>query len=154
MKRKIIYVLFVAACITACTMPFLRADKDVAMKDMKHEVEVLVNTKDFKVQDRKYVRKQYELNDNDYEDIICYGVPSAMEVNEFSVVKEADAEKRDFIMKQLQKRIDRQYKSFSGYGPRQADLLKKAELYEKGDYVIMIIHKDASQMKESINELF
>ena len=152
--KKMMYAGFLIVCIFACALPFIRADHDVAFDDMSKQVQSLASSKDFKAQDEAYVRKQYELLKSDYDDIVCYGVPSAMEVNEFTVVKAIDEEKRSYIQAKLQSRIDRQYKSFSGYAPRQADLLKKAVLYERGDYVIMIVHKDAADMKEHIDALF
>lgn len=152
--KRILYALFLAVCIIACALPFFRADQAVAFEDMQKCVQTLVNTKDFKSQQETYIRKQYELNKSDYDAILCYGVPSAMEVNEFTVVKVQDEQKRTNVKNKLQSRIDRQYKSFAGYAPRQSDLLKKAELYERGDYVIMIIHKDAKAMKNTIDALF
>lgn len=154
MRRKLCYLVFVAIVIAALAAPFLRADKKVPFATMQKAVQTLVNPKDFKQEGKTYIRKTYELNDSDYDHIICYGIPSAMEVNEFCVVQAHNPHKKDLVKEKLQGRIDRQYKSFSGYAPRQSALLKNAVLYEKGDYVIMIIHKNAQAMKDAIDKLF
>ena len=154
MKKKIIYGICACICVIVCVLPFQRADKDVAFQEMQKSVGALVKEADFKKEDKKYIRKQYKLDDVNYENIICYGPPSAMEVNEFSVVSCKDAVQKTLVKEQLQKHVDEQYQSFLGYAPRQADLLNKAVLYEKGNYIILIVHKDANMMKQKIDDLF
>lgn len=140
----------------ACALPFIRADQSVSFDVMKKEVETLVAgfQKDFKQEDEKFIRKFYQINDYEYSDSICFGAPSAMEVNEITVLRYEKEQQREHIKTQFQKRIDEQYKSFAGYAPRQAELLKNAVILDKKDYVILIVHEQSEDIKEQINTLF
>ncbi len=138
----------------ACYLPFKNIDKKVDVHIMKNKVSELVKNREFKEEDTKFIRRQYRLSKSDYQDMICFGPPSAMEVNELTVVKVVDDKQKNHIYEQLQKRLDQQLENFQGYAPRQADLLKRGLLYKKGDYVILIVHEDAQQLKQKINALF
>lgn len=154
--KKIIYGIGVLLLFVACILPFTRADGEVAFKTIQKEVKTIVSNypEDFIEKDKRFIRKVYELNDSDYTTILSYGATSAMEVNEICIAYYDSEEQKQHLVAQLQARIDHQYKSFAGYAPRQADLLKKAVLLEKRKYVILIIHKDSETIKENLSALF
>lgn len=156
MKKKIVYGIVLLLLFVACALPFIRVDHSVSFDVMKKEVETLIKTyqKDFKQEDETFIRKFYQLNEFEYSNQICYGAPSAMEVNEITVLHYEDEQYKDHIVSQLQKRIDEQYKSFAGYAPRQAELLKNAIMLEKKNYVILIVHEASEDIKAHINALF
>lgn len=152
-KRNIIYSLCLLGCVFACVLPFLRADKDVAFVILQKELHTLANSQELKEEDRSDIRKQFELNDSDYQNVICFGPISAMEVNTLMAV-ECTSEQKEYVQKQIKSRVDKQYKSFANYAPRQADLLKNARIFEKGDYIFLIVHKNDQVLQSQIESLF
>lgn len=152
-KSNIIYTLCLLGCVFACALPFLRADKDVSFVTLQKEIHELANSQELKEEDRSYIRKQFELNDSDYQNAICFGPISAMEVNTLMAV-ECTSEQKEYIQKQMKNKVDKQYKSFANYAPRQANLLKDAHIFEKGDYIFLIIHKNDQVLQSKIESLF
>lgn len=152
--KKIRYAIGVIILLLACILPFLRGDKRVSYDTMEFEVNTIVNKDEFKKENRQFARKQYHLESKDYKNIMTYVSTSAMEVDELCVIQQMDPEKRLEIMQNLQEHIDRQLQSFQGYAPRQTALLEQALLFEKGDYVFLIIHREAPNMKENFDALF
>lgn len=154
MKRVLCYLIVLIIALIACYLPFYNADRNIPFEVMKAKAQALVMEKEFKVQDKKYIRRQYQLSESDYQNIICYGPISAMEVNELVVVEAKDDAQKQHIRSQLKKHLDQQLESFQGYAPRQADLLQKAQLYEIGAYVILIVSEDEDALRQELDALF
>ncbi|MEG0094103.1 MAG: DUF4358 domain-containing protein [Erysipelotrichaceae bacterium] len=152
--RKIIYGIVLLCMVGALAYPFINVDKDVAMLSIDKEVMPFVDKKTMVKQDHKYIRRYYQTNDKEYEEVLVYASISAMNVEEISAFKVKDHEKRKVIKSRIINHQEAQRKSFEGYGVKQTELLKQAIILEKGDYIIFIVHPEGSKLKQILSDLF
>lgn len=154
MKTKIGYVVCGLLILVACFYPFYNVDRDVAMSDVTRIIEEYATNSSLKKEDKKYIRKHYKLEEQDYQDMILYVRNSLMEADEFAVIKEEDKTKRSFIKQQMEQRMRNKLKSFEGYGAQQSALIKAGYVFEKGNYVILVVNQKASEFKKEVEALF
>lgn len=154
MKTKIGYVICGICILVACWYPFYNVDSHVEMKEVTRIVERAARSSNLTKEDKKYVRKHYKMNEQDYQDMILYVQPALMEADEIMAVKEENKEKRTSIKQHLQQRIDDKLKKFEGYEARQSAFIKAGQVFQKGDYVFLIVHPKANEVKEEIEDLF
>lgn len=150
MKHKIICALCAIAAAVALALPFARGSRDIDLQQLETPLQPYET--DMKEKDSSWIRKQYHMDASVYEQALVYGADSAMEVNEIAVFKQSDKTKREQLLKLSRQRVEQQLKSFEGYAPRQSALLKKAEVYETGRYIVVLIHPQQSQLRQLLDQ--
>lgn len=93
--------------------------------------------------DHRMFKRLYGLNANDFEDVRLYVGGSNMEVEELLIVKLKDTSQSEAMQSAITARVEKQLKSFEGYGPEQCKLLKDHILDVQGNYILFIVHGDA-----------
>jgi len=152
MKEKIIfYIIGFIAMIIACLYPFYQVNDSVTIDEIQGVFQRYVDNENWKQRDKQFIRKYYQLDSKDYQKMLSYTSPSAMEVDEITVIKSENTEK---IMDAFSQRIKFQLNNFNGYGIEQCDLLNHAIVFEKGHYVILIVNENASDIYKDLQALF
>ena len=93
--------------------------------------------------DHRMFKRLYGLNANDFADVRLYVGGSNMDVEELLIVKLKDTSQSESMQSAITERVEKQLKSFEGYGPEQCKLLKDHILDVQGNYILFIVHSDA-----------
>ncbi len=152
--KKYVYIIFILCMFFLLCFPFINVDDDVAWKDVTFTCLQALNSKEYEVWNHKMIKKYYKLSKEDYEKAIVYKHTSATEAQEIAIFYQTDLEKRKYIKKILKEQKQSQYNIFKGYDAVQSDLIKKGKIFEKGDYVFLIIHKNMYDIEHEIKALF
>lgn len=139
--------------LAALALPFLRVEKDVEISSFEKVITKYVSG-DMTTQDIKIIQSSYHIKDTDMEAYISYGPVSYINVDEITLIRQADDKKRKQIYEQALAHIETLKKSFEGYGVEQTKLLKNAKVVERGNYVICIVSKKADTILNSFNAVF
>ena len=99
------------------------------------------------------LRRDFALEEADYEGFVLYGEPDTMSVRIFLVLKCRSEEQTKPAVQTFERYLDRQKEAFEGYGASQMKLLEKAQIYEKGVYAALVIADDPEEWIRLITEL-
>lgn len=97
-------------------------------------------------------KKFYGLNASDFEGVALYTPVSNMEAEEILIVKLQSNAQADMVKAAVMGRLESQKSSFEGYGIEQYDLLEKHILDIKGNYVLYVVHTDASEADQAFRD--
>ncbi len=97
-------------------------------------------------------KKFYGLNANDYEGVCLYAPSTNMNAEELLIVKVKDNSQVETLTNAIQKRLETQKTSFEGYGIEQYDLLKHHILDVHGNFILYVVHKDASKADQTFRK--
>ena len=88
------------------------------------------------------LRRDFSLEEADYEGFVLYGEPDTMSVRIFLLVKCRSEEQTSAAVHAFDKYLERQKEAFEGYGASQMKLLEAAKIYQKGVYAGLAIAED------------
>lgn len=150
--RQIIFIIIFISILLV--IPFLIKDKKVNIDEIKKVFEGYAE-EDIVVEiDSSTIYNNYNINTNSLEGYISYGPISYMNVQELTVFKEEDKEKRIEIKNKINEYINKKILTFGGYGEAQVELLKNNIVEIKGDYVFCIILDNSDEVWQNITKLF
>lgn len=150
--RQIIFIIIFISILLV--IPFLIKDKKVDIDEIKKVFEEYAK-EDIVVEiDSSTIYNNYNINTNSLEGYISYGPISYMNVQELTVFKEEDKEKRIEIKNKINEYINKKILTFGGYGEAQVELLKNSIVEIKGDYVFCIILDNSDEVWQNITKLF
>lgn len=150
--RQIIFIIIFISILLV--IPFLIKDKKVNIDEIKKVFEGYAE-EDIVVEiDSSTIYNNYNINTNSLEGYISYGPISYMNVQELTVFKEEDKEKRIEIKNKINEYINKKILTFQGYGEAQVELLKNNIVEIKGDYVFCIILDNSDEVWQNITKLF
>ncbi|SFE72516.1 DUF4358 domain-containing protein [Peptostreptococcus sp. D1] len=98
------------------------------------------------------LKKLYGINKLEVDNYALFAPKSNMEANEILILK-VKGDTSDYVSR-IQKRIDAQSSSFKNYAPAQYEILKKADLVEKGQYIYFISYKDLNVVYDAISNSY
>lgn len=98
------------------------------------------------------LKKMYGINKLEVDNYALFAPKSNMEANEILILK-VKGDTSDYVNR-IQKRIDAQSSSFKNYAPAQYEILKKADLVEKGQYIYFISYKDLNVVHDAISSSY
>lgn len=130
----------------------LQGGTNTPIETMKKNLLAVSDTKGMKKATTQDLKKYYGLNARDYRDAVLYIPDDVMGVNELMVIRLADVGQAEEVEKAAQKRLDTQKSSFEGYGAKQTKLINQAVIESRGDYVLMIISKDADEIQKAFRK--
>lgn len=151
--KKLIQIIIPFVIILALLFPFLCVEKDIDITDFKKVLKPYINEQ-MQPQDMKIILSKYEIKDVDIEAYISYGPISYINVDEITILRQSDEEKRKHLYEQAMLHIEKQKKNFEGYGVEQTKLLKNAKVIVKGKYVICIVSKNVDAISDDFITLF
>lgn len=150
--RQIIFIIIFISILLV--IPFLIKDKKVDIDEIKKVFEEYAK-EDIVVEiDSSTIYNNYNINTNSLEGYISYGPISYMNVQELTVFKEEDKDKRIEIKNKINEYINKKILTFQGYGEAQVELLKNSVVEIKGDYVFCIILDNSDEVWQNITKLF
>ena len=150
--RQIIFIIIFISLLLV--IPFLIKDKKVDIDEIKKVIEGYAK-EDIVVEiDSSTIYNNYNINTNSLEGYISYGPITYMNVQELTVFKEEDKDKRIEIKNEINEYINKKILTFGGYGEAQVELLKNSVVEIKGDYVFCIILDNSDEVWQNITKLF
>ena len=150
--RQIIFIIIFISILLV--VPFLIKDKKVDIDEIKKVFEEYAKEDIVTEIDSSTIYNNYNINTNSLEGYISYGPISYMNVQELTVFKEEDKEKRIEIKNKINEYINKKILTFGGYGESQVELLKNSVVEIKGDYVFCIILDNSDEVWQNITKLF
>lgn len=150
--RQIIFIIIFISILLV--VPFLIKDKKVDIDEIKKVFEEYAKEDIVTKIDSSTIYNNYNINTNSLEGYISYGPITYMNVQELTVFKEEDKEKRIEIKNKINEYINKKILTFQGYGEAQVELLKNSVVEIKGDYVFCIILDNSDEVWQNITKLF
>ena len=150
--RQIIFIIIFISILLV--IPFLIKDKKVDIDEIKKVFEEYAKEDIVTEIDSSTIYNNYNINTNSLEGYISYGPITYMNVQELTVFKEEDKEKRIEIKNKINEYINKKILTFGGYGEAQVELLKNSVVEIKGDYVFCIILDNSDEVWQNITKLF
>lgn len=150
--RQIIFIIIFISILLV--IPFLIKDKKVDIDEIKKVFEEYAKEDIVTEIDSSTIYNNYNINTNNLEGYISYGPISYMNVQELTVFKEEDKNKRMEIKNKINEYINKKILIFQGYGEAQVELLKSSVVEIKGDYVFCIILDNSDEVWQNITKLF
>ena len=150
--RQIIFIIIFISILLV--IPFLIKDKKVDIDEIKKVLEGYAKEDIVTEIDSSTIYNNYNINTNSLEGYISYGPISYMSVQELTVFKEDDKDKRIEIKNEINEYINKKILTFQGYGEAQVELLKNSVVEIKGDYVFCIILDNSDEVWQNITKLF
>ena len=150
--RQIIFIIIFISILLV--IPFLIKDKKVDIDEIKKVLEGYAKEDIVTEIDSSTIYNNYNINTNSLEGYISYGPITYMNVQELTVFKEDDKEKRIEIKNEINEYINKKILTFQGYGEAQVELLKNSVVEIKGDYVFCIILDNSDEVWQNITKLF
>lgn len=148
-------IFFIILFITILLLiPFITKDKKVEFSEIKEVIEPYLHEEIVKEVGSTIIYNNYKINPNSLDGYISYGPISYMTVEEITIFKEQDKEQQALIVNKIKDYIAKKITTFEGYAPLEVELLKKAIVEVKGDYIFCIILKDNTSLWHSITNLF
>lgn len=150
--RQIIFIIIFVSILLV--VPFLIKDKKVDIDEIKKVFEEYAKEDIVTEIDSSTIYNNYNINTNSLEGYISYGPITYMNVQELTVFKEEDKDKRIEIKNKINEYINKKILTFQGYGEAQVELLKNSVVEIKGDYVFCIILDNSEEVWQNITKLF
>lgn len=150
--RQIIFIIIFISILLV--VPFLIKDKKVDIDEIKKVFEEYAKENIVTEIDSSTIYNNYNINTNSLEGYISYGPITYMNVQELTVFKEDDKDKRIEIKNEINEYINKKILTFQGYGEAQVELLKNSVVEIKGDYVFCIILDNSEEVWQNITKLF
>ncbi len=150
--RQIIFIIIFISILLV--IPFLIKDKKVDIDEIKKVLEGYAKEDIVTEIDSSTIYNNYNINTNSLEGYISYGPITYMNVQELTVFKEDDKDKRIEIKNKINEYINKKILTFGGYGEAQVELLKNSVVEIKGDYVFCIILDNSDEVWQNITKLF
>ena len=150
--RQIIFIIIFISILLV--VPFLIKDKKVDIDEIKKVFEEYAKENIVTEIDSSTIYNNYNINTNSLEGYISYGPITYMNVQELTVFKEDDKDKRIEIKNEINEYINKKILTFQGYGEAQVELLKNSVVEIKGDYVFCIILDNSDEVWQNITKLF
>ncbi|WP_088228218.1 DUF4358 domain-containing protein [Desulfosporosinus sp. FKB] len=145
----LITVITLVGCGSSPTV----AAKDPSAADIVQKIKQTVDISKMRVADAAELKKLYGINSDELSDFALYTAPSNIKADELAIFKVKNSNDMQGIKDQITKRINKQEKSFGGYLPDETYLVQHNIVKAKGNFVILIISKDADKISSAIDQV-
>lgn len=152
MKKR--YLIELICFVFLLILPFLHADKDVDFSTLNKKIKPYIIEERMEVSDDTKIYRNYHITNNDYDECFSYTPISYMDVEELTIFKVADENKRKVVFAASLQHIEKEIAIFKGYGIQQTELLKDAYVQEKGNYVIIVVHQKSDTIGKELEACF
>ncbi len=152
--KKVYISVVMLFMIFMLALPFITAEKNVDFVTLQENMKNFVKQDIMQEQSEEIVKKNYKIKEDLYESFMSYGPISYMNVEEITIFKQSDKQKRQQLLEKVESHIDSQIKSFEGYGIEQTEMLKKAMVIQKQEYIICVVLPDIDAVETCLNDVF
>ena len=152
--KKVFISVVMLFMIFMLALPFITAEKNVDFVTLQENMKNFVKQDIMQEQSEEIVKKNYKIKEDLYESFMSYGPISYMNVEEITIFKQSDKQKRQQLLEKVESHIDSQIKSFEGYGIEQTEMLKKAMVIQKQEYIICVVLPDIDAVETCLNDVF
>ena len=99
--------------------------------------------------DAQMVRRLYGFAPSDFDGCLLYYPSTNMGARELLLVKLSDLSQQKTVTAAIEARKQTQLKSFEGYGVEQYDLLSRSVTEVQGNYILFVVHENASAARQA-----
>nr|WP_317378653.1 DUF4358 domain-containing protein [uncultured Faecalimonas sp.] len=129
-----------------------KGESDTPFTEMKQAVETSMDGSGMQEADHKMLRRNYQLNANDYDGVMLWFREGTMEVDEVLLVKLKSEEQSDAVTEAIEARRDSRKESFQGYGASQTKLIEDSIIDVRGNYILFVIKEDAEKIDQAFQK--
>ncbi|KLU67423.1 hypothetical protein DEAC_c06350 [Desulfosporosinus acididurans] len=154
-KFGIISLMLLITVITlvGCGSSQTVAAKDPSAADIVQKVKQTVDISKMRLADAAELKKLYGINSDELSDFALYTASSNIKADELAIFKVKNSNDIQSIKDQIKKRINKQERNFGGYLPDETYLVQHNIVKAKGNFVILIISKDADKISSAIDQV-
>ena len=125
---------------------------NASLEDVTKNVVDAIDLEGMEESNNQMFRKFYGLNAGDYEGVTLYAPASNMDAEEILIIKLKDSSQAEAVTAAVNKRLETQKSSFEGYGIEQFDLLKDHILDVQGNFILYVVHPEASKADQAFKD--
>lgn len=151
--KKVITILMVAVCMltmVACGSDIKQPNTSDIMTGIKN-VSKLPEMSDVT---KENVTIYIDMDVSQIEQLSFSVASSGVEGEEIFIAKMANGTDMESLKKKFEERRDAQSELFASYNPTAADLIKKAAIEVKGNYILYAVTDDSSKAKKVFLDSF
>jgi multidrug efflux pump subunit AcrB len=127
-------------------------DSKSSLEEVSQAVSASVSLEGMEESSNQMFKKFYGLNANDYEGVSLYAPASNMDAEEILIIKLKDSSQAEAVTAAVNKRLETQKSSFEGYGIEQFDLLEDHILDVQGNFILYVVHPEASKADQAFKD--
>lgn len=127
-------------------------DSKSSLEEVSQAVSDSVSLEGMEESSNQMFKKFYGLNANDYEGVSLYAPASNMDAEEILIIKLKDSSQAEAVTAAVNKRLETQKSSFEGYGIEQFDLLEDHILDVQGNFILYVVHPEASKADQAFKD--
>ena len=127
-------------------------DSQSSLEEVSQAVSGSVSLEGMEESSNQMFKKFYGLNANDYEGVSLYAPASNMDAEEILIIKLKDSSQAEAVTAAVNKRLETQKSSFEGYGIEQFDLLEDHILDVQGNFILYVVHPEASKAAQAFKD--
>ena len=144
---RVVMVVFLFAFIVFLQM----GDKEsnASLKTVTDKVVKSIKVEGMAESNNRMFKKFYGLNASDYEGVTLYAPETNMNAQELLIVKLKDSSQAEAVTNAINSRLETQKSSFEGYGIEQFDMLENHILDVQGNFILYIVHPDATKADQA-----
>ena len=146
--KKIIALLLLSLSLIGCTNKY----RDISAEELSNNILSVIDKSNYSKGDSKKLKRFYGLNSSDYEDFALYLPSSAINVNEFLIIKVKNDKQVDEIEESVDARINKQIANFNGYSPENIAYLEDYYLTNIGQYVFFVVGEDSEKIADEFKK--
>lgn len=150
----ILILAFIAAIISGCAKSGEQVLKTPEVSEIENAVMKGIDTADMIKLDDKKLERVYGIKADEVEGYFVYVSTSNVKADEVAVFKAKDANGTETIKSKIADRMVQLGTSFKDYLPEQYSLIEKYTLEVKGNYVFLVVSKDAESIKAQFDKCF
>lgn len=126
-----------------------RSESSASFSDVKDAVSKVADTAHMELNSERFLKKYFELNAEDYEEILIYTPITNMDANELVLLKLKDASQGEAVKAAIENRIRSQLDIYEGYAPEQVALLDAAIIDDRGNYILYVVGENSEEVDEA-----
>ncbi|MEF2878059.1 MAG: DUF4358 domain-containing protein [Blautia sp.] len=127
-------------------------DSKSSLEEVSQAVSGSVSLEGMEESSNQMFKKFYGLNANDYEGVSLYAPASNMDAEEILIIKLKDSSQAEAVTAAVNKRLETQKSSFEGYGIEQFGLLEDHILDVQGNFILYVVHPEASKADQAFKD--
>ncbi len=147
-------ILFIALVFAIFFFVFRKpAPSDTPFSKVKKAVTKAIDSESMQESTNRFLKKYYNLNAEDYEDVLIYTPVTSMDAEEILLIKLKDSSQEAEIRAAIEERVESKKSAFKGYAPEQYDLSKDYLLDISGGYALYVVSPDATKIDEAFKKV-
>lgn len=139
------WLFVVLVIVYTCLLLWYAAGSTKPFAEVAQSVENSLDTDNLVRQDEQALKRYYDLNSADYNGVLFYSSEFSISAEEVLVIEARSETQVQHIREAVEKRLEERKDSFSGYAPKQAQMIEQAEILVRGKYVFVAVSPSAEE---------